>query len=175
MGKIFLLATFLAFFGLNPLTAWGGPKHLGQEGLESYKLPNRPIRKDWNPHAMVESLLERLAPEKEDAWGVHPPDGFDIKLNSIRWRLNNLMRDFNEAELAALESEALRTAKAQEIILNRITALKEEANTSATPKQRENMDKLIEVLQTRHKEAINIHAQVSKFMDHKKQESFQTN
>lgn len=133
-----------------------GTNHIGERTPAPQSAPQslrtRPENKNWNPHALVASMLERLSP-KPDTWGEPTFDSFEMTLKSIRLRAKNLASDFNEAEQAALGTEAARLENAQRLILSRFEAIKEETKSTATPDQKENIEKLIQIFQIRLEEA----------------------
>ena len=113
---------------------------------------DRPENKTWNMHAAVASMLDRLSP-KIDTGEERGFDGFEANLASLRIRAKNLASDFNDAEVAALDTEAARLENAQKILLSRFEALKEDTKSTANQEQKDNLQKLIQIFQIRLKEA----------------------
>lgn len=152
-----LLSVFV--FGSPYSVATGNHAEIGNIRREQ---KDRPINKNWNPHAMVASILER-ASATPDAWGQPKLDSFDVQIKSIRSRLHNLGSEPNEAELAALGSETARLENAQKVILRVFESIREDTKSTASEEQKENLEKVIRLFQIRLEEARNAKELVTSF------------
>ncbi|NBX93081.1 MAG: hypothetical protein EB078_08380 [Proteobacteria bacterium] len=143
----FFSSVFLLTLSLCPV--FGGDHTAPTLDESGRRTAPREANGNWDPHQMVEKMLERVNGPHLKNWEQRPPDAFEAEMTAILNRLKDTNKDLDPSEVDLLNNWAGRLVNSQEALIKAFENIKNQTESTANEVQKANLKLLLEAFETR--------------------------